>query len=72
MATQQLQEFFRSANPKNMDHAAEYVSSYRFGELVDCLLAKYNACPEGWQQQRARAQVARPEGRHACPRPPLH
>lgn len=60
MATQQLQEFFRSANPKNMDHAAEYVSSYRFGELVDCLLAKYNACPEGWQQQRALyAEVGR-------------
>jgi len=50
----------RAANPKNVNHSAEYVSSYRFDELVDSLLAKYNACPEGWQQQRALyAEVAR-------------
>jgi hypothetical protein len=60
MATQQLQEFFKVSNPKNVNHAAEYVSSYRFDELIDSLLAKYNSCPEGWQQQRALyAEVAR-------------
>lgn len=60
MATQQLNEFFKAANPKNMGHAAEYVSSYRFDELCDSLIAKYSACPEGWQQQRALyAEVAR-------------
>merc|ERR1719486_678785 len=30
MATQQLQEFFKVSNPKNVNHAAEYVSIYRF------------------------------------------
>jgi len=60
MATTQLRDFFKSANPSKTSDAADFVAQYRFSELVESLGTKYNSVPEGWTEQNAvYAEVSR-------------
>jgi len=53
MASEQLKDFFKEANPENAPNASEFVSRYRFHELVESLQQKYGCLPQGWFEQHS-------------------